>query len=258
MLKKVDDIKKRSGNTMKTFRQLKEYDTYDLGALESQFMADVVPDTFNTLPVFDTAVIKRTHHVDGKRMVHYYLCNAKDDIVESYWYFPDRYEFVPTYRVKFKAREANGDFFDILWRIPDEYADHKLTDEDVVHDLKVNMSVEMAYISYTLTHQETHYRYAELPKSQIVHLDKTKPVAPSGNAKRKVVMVNGYHTIYAYTSQDFSDRVRRSYERHTDSWSRNGHWRHYKSGKKVWINSTTCGKGKLAPKTYNLGGERYE
>ena len=40
--------------------------------------------------------------------------------------------------------------------------------------------------------------------------------------------------------------------RHTDAWLVSGHWRRYKSGKEVWINSFTKGEGEIANKIYRV------
>ena len=44
-----------------------------------------------------------------------------------------------------------------------------------------------------------------------------------------------------------------NYERYTEAWTVRGHWRYYKeSGKRVWINAYTKGKGEVEGKTYKV------
>lgn len=46
----------------------------------------------------------------------------------------------------------------------------------------------------------------------------------------------------------------RSYNRHTESWKVRGHWRHYKSGKKVWVREHIKGNPDVppSPRKYEL------
>ena len=54
----------------------------------------------------------------------------------------------------------------------------------------------------------------------------------SKNKKSKKVTYISHKTITIHKSESRSNA---SYERHTDSWVQRGHWRNYKSGKRVWI-----------------------
>lgn len=55
-----------------------------------------------------------------------------------------------------------------------------------------------------------------------------------------------------YRVQDNGSDRSREYVRKTGSWTVRGHWREYKSGKRVWIKGHKRGTGELSPKTYRL------
>lgn len=67
---------------------------------------------------------------------------------------------------------------------------------------------------------------------------------------RKIKLTNEVRRVYAHKS----DGEKRTYERHTESWTVRGHYRHYKSGKVVWIPASTRGSGKVQNKVYTIGG----
>ena len=75
-------------------------------------------------------------------------------------------------------------------------------------------------------------------------------------AKKKVIRkINLSNTTRRATSQSKHDNEdKREYNRQAESWTVRGHYRHYKSGKVVWINAQTRGHGKVEHKTYIIGG----
>lgn len=83
-----------------------------------------------------------------------------------------------------------------------------------------------------------------------------KPKGTKKKAKKKVVRkINLSNTTRRVTSQSKHDNEdKREYNRQSESWTVRGHYRHYKSGKVVWINAQTRGHGKVEHKTYTIGG----
>lgn len=70
---------------------------------------------------------------------------------------------------------------------------------------------------------------------------------------RKINLTNiKYVKEYSNTN---TSTDKRTYERHTESWTVRGHYRHYKSGKVVWIEPSTRGTGKPQGKVYNINVE---
>lgn len=66
---------------------------------------------------------------------------------------------------------------------------------------------------------------------------------------RKVKIVSSF---YISESDIDKDSVKREYNRTVESWKVKGHSRRYKSGKVVWIQPYTKGKGNKAPKNYEV------
>ncbi len=70
---------------------------------------------------------------------------------------------------------------------------------------------------------------------------------------RKINLTNIRH-VKEYSNTNINTD-KRNYERHTESWTVRGHYRHYKSGKVVWIEPSTRGTGKPQGKVYNINVE---
>lgn len=111
----------------------------------------------------------------------------------------------------------------------------------------------------------SHFCYA----NYLANIDKkiiynnTQRIARTGKskgtkkkAKKKVIRkINLSNITKRATSQSKHDnKDKREYNRQAESWTVRGHYRHYKSGKVVWINAQTRGHGKVEHKTYTIGG----
>ena len=79
---------------------------------------------------------------------------------------------------------------------------------------------------------------------QIARSDKTETEYRSQPIKIKDISVQ-----YVYVPHES-----RKYQRHCEAWGVRGHYRHYKSGKMVYIQPHTKGKGKLKTTQYIIGG----
>lgn len=97
----------------------------------------------------------------------------------------------------------------------------------------------------------------------INHIVTHKIIRPSSNKEYKPSLVPNKRGDYkpkeateiprvVYTLNPTGEITRSGYDRHKDSWLVTGHWRHYKSGKKVWINPYVKGEGELEQKKYKL------
>lgn len=97
---------------------------------------------------------------------------------------------------------------------------------------------------------------------EIVKIEKDsilKNTSSSGKKKTKKTSnessTNYIHTKkYCFTSQleKNLNNKKRVYERNAGSWQVRGHFREYKEGKKVWIDSYIKGKGKLKRSNYKI------
>lgn len=86
-------------------------------------------------------------------------------------------------------------------------------------------------------------------KTTIKKINKKKKI--KSKHKKKVKTVKNIiiskdmleNTVYVNNNNN----EKRDYERHTESWTRRGHYRHYKNGKTIWVPASTC-KAKEKPK----------
>lgn len=100
----------------------------------------------------------------------------------------------------------------------------------------------MAYIQKTQNYTTKMISRREVRKQK-------KSGSKHKNTYRPVTI--NQRVIYLTMPTNHKDKLR-SYERHIDSWGVRGHWRTYKSGKKVWIKPQVRGNGKYAAKTYSI------
>jgi hypothetical protein len=73
----------------------------------------------------------------------------------------------------------------------------------------------------------------------------------SNIAAKEQSVVNLPRTVYVLTEHGTLTR-KGDITRHTDAWLVSGHWRTYKSGKRVWIDSYTKGDGEISKKIYRV------
>lgn len=105
----------------------------------------------------------------------------------------------------------------------------------------------MAYMEYYSDNKE----YVEVNE---VTTNKTKPKKKSNKSRtKKRVPIKIKKKIYKVkVNQSATKFDKRRYERKTQSWTVSGHWRHYKNGTKVWIESYQKGTGDKTPKDYKI------
>jgi hypothetical protein len=103
----------------------------------------------------------------------------------------------------------------------------------------------MAYMEYYSDNAE----YVERKEVSVTHHKK-----PKKNSKGKKSPTRIKRVIYDIkVTKESVKRDKNLYERHAEKWNVRGHWRHLKSGKKVWINPHVKGEGKeITPKEYKL------
>lgn len=78
----------------------------------------------------------------------------------------------------------------------------------------------------------------------------TKKPKKGKKGSNKVVRLT--RVVYNVTIDKDINRTKRKYDRQVEAWNVKGHWRQYKSGKRIWINQTTKGKGRANPTTYKI------
>lgn len=99
------------------------------------------------------------------------------------------------------------------------------------------------------------------PKEQVVKTDSPLREGVGYRHKRVPYKSNKqirYMTKKVYIVDDLEhyaeQRKNRQYNRQVDSWNVRGHWRQYKSGKRVWIEQSVRGRkdAKVKPQTYKI------
>lgn len=84
--------------------------------------------------------------------------------------------------------------------------------------------------------------YISEPKKEVL-VSQTKETKKSGKSKKRKSGGKTYIYKKTYKVTDVETKIeRREYNRIRESWGVRGHWRQYKSGKKVWIEEHTKGK----------------
>lgn len=81
-------------------------------------------------------------------------------------------------------------------------------------------------------------------ETKVIHTSKSlvEPKKNINNKKKHKKVRKIKRTIYQIATdqlKEIQDLEKRKYERHTNNWTRRGHWRLYKNGKRVWIKPTT-------------------
>lgn len=90
-------------------------------------------------------------------------------------------------------------------------------------------------------------------KKEMIKKEKPKERKEKKEAKK---VEKKHDTVYVSNkAYQYEERGKRHNQRHTESWSVRGHWRHYKNGKTVFIEPFTKGKKNSGNKTYIIKGE---
>lgn len=107
------------------------------------------------------------------------------------------------------------------------------TDEDSMKSLVSNIFLVLGVVSFLQSEKK------KVVKTR-TRLDVKKPTK-KGKSKKKTTYI--YNKTYIFedktVSEDDIKDTTRTYQRHLESWTRRGHWRHFKNGKKKWIDKTT-------------------
>lgn len=111
-----------------------------------------------------------------------------------------------------------------------------IADEAFGHELTYNMSIAIGLLGFFQSEKKT----INCSKKLIpIESKKKKKKGSKKNQKRYL-----YNTKYVFDSTNLNhskitnaNDEKKGYVRHIDQWFTRGHWRTYKSGKKVWIKS---------------------
>lgn len=104
----------------------------------------------------------------------------------------------------------------------------------------------LLYINIVREERDVIYRKAK----GITFKSQTKTTKPTKT--QKVEVLNGDKVMYVISGKEDAIKGFRVYNRKTDSWNVIGHWRHYKSGLKKWIEGYKKGKGIAKARHYKI------
>ncbi len=118
---------------------------------------------------------------------------------------------------------------------------------DALNDLKKKHAAAMIFdVFCTLTFFRDYYTDKEIVHAKDVKTKKSKKTSKGKKKPSSVVYVT--HRVYELHPESVSKHKVKL----KGSWGVRGHWRHLKSGKRVWINKYVKGKGDFQDRTYNL------
>lgn len=94
--------------------------------------------------------------------------------------------------------------------------------------------------------------YIKSPNNEVRYVQ-TKEPKPSKSKKKDRHSKKTYIYKKHYIIKDVESSLeKRDYHRIRESWTVRGHWREYKSGKKIWVDSFTKGTGKEEDTNYKI------
>lgn len=104
--------------------------------------------------------------------------------------------------------------------------------EEVAKSIMPNIPIALGVIAFLQSEKKEEVKVL----SRIETKKKRGKKGSKSNSKKTYIYNKKYVFSDDTVSKDETDK--RAYERKVDEWFTKGHWRHYKSGKKVWIDKT--------------------
>lgn len=115
------------------------------------------------------------------------------------------------------------DLIDEINSMPNEFEKRRFANELCIESLSILWGIITIF-----NDKKDSYIYTETE-------NKTPQVSHKKKGKNKKYKKVTYISHKAITIHKSNSRSNGSYERHTSSWPQRGHWRTYKSGKRIWI-----------------------
>lgn len=112
-----------------------------------------------------------------------------------------------------------------------------INDKKIVNNYSFILFLGIFFLVETSLNKKKEIILKEKPKETV------RKATKGNNNNSGVVYVN--NKIYKY-----EERGKRHNQRHTESWSVRGHWRHYRNGKTIFIEAFNKGKKNSNNKTY--------
>lgn len=170
----------------------------------------------------------------GIPVKRYFIYDAKLDFVDVYCESPIVFGF--TSRFRFNAEVKNGAPYH-------EPLVNRYEHNSLIQELATRFKVYLSYIDCL-----NSIKITEVKRSAKKVRNKDIYYKNISNKNNNLIVINDKKIEYVrYPQNEIEKRV---YSRKTQSWNVRGFYRHYKSGKVVFINSYQKGKGKSSPKKY--------
>ena len=112
-----------------------------------------------------------------------------------------------------------------------------INDKKIVNNYSFILFLGIFFLVETSLNKKKEIILKEKPKETV------RKATKGNNNNSGIVYVN--NKIYKY-----EERGKRHNQRHTESWSVRGHWRHYRNGKTIFIEAFNKGKKNSNNKTY--------
>lgn len=137
----------------------------------------------------------------------------------------------------------DGKYLELLYnydRLKDKEAQKKL--HDLIIQELITVTLVEKYIMTKLSEQKTDIEYVRRDLKRIISGQRQNVKKKGKNVKKPIIINLGdiERTINV-------NKGTKPYERHIDSWEVRGHYRHYKSGKIVFIKSYVKGNKEVKP-----------
>lgn len=131
-----------------------------------------------------------------------------------------------SYQMFFRFEDRGVDIIGV-----DEYELQESQMKDVISKISFVIISELAYANFTVINHKTivEENTTSTKVRQPAKSKKNKTV----KAVRNINITNVHRVINR--SKNVNNKEKRSYERKIENWTARGHWRTYKSGKKIWI-----------------------
>lgn len=118
------------------------------------------------------------------------------------------------------------------------------TPEDAINRIRIAL---LSVFNYIQSKMQCEMKHIKRSKTQV--LEKQHANVAKHKCKCKPVRVADFQYRYVYDPHETT----RNYMRHVDAWGVRGHYRHYKSGKVVFIHPHTRGSGAVKHTQYTVG-----
>ena len=238
-------VKERSSKKVLTFREVKALNsiTIDIASLNAEInsiLPKLSAEDYFKLP-FNEGVLKVLYD-DSVLYFYFKYINEKECLIKLYTYTRDTYDFDYNYTMYSKFNKLN--------KLELGFNGNAHKSKEIEFNYK-NFVGLIEYVNYYMDQRETVIKKSKSNnKRSSKNIDGSSNKAKINYEKKKVEVINKNKVIYIMQVDDETFKEHRKYRRRAEQWTVKGFFRHYKSGKTVWVNSFTKGQGREVKKDY--------